>query len=290
MKRLLLALALLFFVNANLPAHAGYFADKKAQIGNYFQTKFDKREIKKVIKEQIVYANEHDLEKLSKTYSDDFVSGDGFDKETYFKLIDETWKAYKDISYTSILKDISIEGDKAYAKSFETSIATLTQVEDNIAISGELYSYSNGTYKLKKVDNKWIICGEDIDEEKSTLKYGDTRFIDMDLIVPQHVKAGEYYTSKLVIDKPENATVVASIGHETISYPQVKADEVYRKLPDDNILERMFIANKEGKHEYNVASIAMTKTEEVGDSMNVYMAGIAFIMTRVNVEAADEQN
>ena len=52
----------------------------------------------------------------------------------------------------------------------------------------------------------------------------------------------------------------------------------------------MFIANKNGKNEYNVASIAMSKSKTYGiDKVQVYMAGIAFIMTRVNVEVQNAE-
>ena len=47
----------------------------------------------------------------------------------------------------------------------------------------------------------------------------------------------------------------------------------------------MFYANKNGKNEYNVASIGVSKSEQITpEKIRVYIAGLAFIMTRVNVE------
>ena len=78
---------------------------------------------------------------------------------------------------------------------------------------------------------------------------------------------------------------IASIGREEITYPQNRNEEVFRKFPDDNILERMFYANKNGKNEYNIASVGISKSEAAGTGrIRVYLAGIAFILTRVNVE------
>ena len=84
---------------------------------------------------------------------------------------------------------------------------------------------------------------------------------------------------------PKNAMAIASIGREEITFPQSKNEEVFRNFPNDNILERMFYANKNGKNKYNVASIGLSKSEVEGfGKLKVYLAGIAFILTRVNVE------
>ena len=289
MRRLLLALALIFFVNANLPANAGYFADKKAQFVAKKQLRSDIKTIKNIMKVQNKYADAYDYDKLSGLYADNFKSSDGFDKDVYFKLIKETWESYPDISYTTDVKNIDIKDDKAVVGVYETSLATTTQVEDGVAIFGELHSYSNGNYYLTKKDGKWLIDAETIQDEKSVLKYGDLRYVDLDLKSPYKVKAGEYYTASLTVDAPDDAVVIASICKDNISYPQQKADDIFKKLPEDNLLERMFLANKDGKNEYNVASVAMSKMSIVNGSPSLYIAGIAFIMTRVNVEAPDEK-
>ncbi len=290
MKRLVLALSILLTVGITEPVHAGFFADKKAEISQSFETRADKRAIKKVLKLQEKYAAKYDLAGLSTLYHQDFVSADGFKKDIYFDLIKDTWKSYPDIVYSSEIKNIKINGTQAEVDTFETSLATTTQVEEDVKIYGELNSISNGTYYLKKFNDKWLFTSEKIKNEKSFLKYGDTRYIEMDLISPETAKAGEYYTATLKIDKPNDAFIVASICRDNITYPQPKSKEVFRNLPDDNILERMFIANKNGKNEYNIASIGMSKSRIVAfNKVQVYMAGLAFIMTRVNIEGEDAQ-
>ena len=74
-----------------------------------------------------------------------------------------------------------------------------------------------------------------------------------------------------------------------IKYPQEKPEDVFRKMPQDNILERMFLANKDGKNEYNIASVGMTKSRIYGGQVQLYLAGIAFIMTRVNIEGNQDE-
>lgn len=287
MKRLVLLSAIGLFLTANVysPANAGYFTDKKNEIVQTFAVKNAERQIKKVLEKQNDYASKYNVEGLSNLYCEDFVSGDGFTKDIYFKLIKETWESYPDIIYTIDVKEINVNGDKAKAEVYETSLATTTEIAEGVKLNGELHSSSNGTYYLKKVNGKWRIYGETVNNEKSYLKYGDTRFINMELNSPEKVKPGEYYTSSLKIDLPENSFAIASICRENISYPQSKMEEVFRKIPEDNILERMFYANKDGKNEYNIASVGVTKSEATEpNQVRIYLAGIAFIMTRVNVE------
>ena len=286
MKRIVFILSLaLFFIPVNT-AQANLFSDIHDSIVQKRQIKNDIKDVKKLIKMQDFYSAKYDIDGLKNIYADNFLSTDGFDKDTYFSLIKDTWKSYPDITYTTEINKIEVKDNSAKVKVTETSLATTTQIEDGLNVFGELHSKSEGEYFLTKNQGNWVFSGEKVINEKSFLKYGDTRFVDMDLKSPQTVKAGEYYTSSLSVNLPKDAVAIASISRDNISYPQDKAEEVYRKIPDDNILERMFLANNDGKNEYNVASVGMSKSRVLPNGrMQVYMAGIAFIMTRVNVEA-----
>ena len=88
----------------------------------------------------------------------------------------------------------------------------------------------------------------------------------------------------LLIDAITTLSLGASINKENIVYPQTKSDDAFRKMPDDNILERVFLSNKDNVNEYAVASIGITRAENYTDNqIRVYMGGLAFIMTRINV-------
>lgn len=285
MKKIFLFLTIILMISACEPVHASFFDNKKTQIIQNLETRKAKKDIKKVFIQQEKYASKYDLTSLSTLYHQDFESADGFKKDTYFDLIKETWKTYPDIVYNAKIQEIRINGNKAEIDVYETSVATTTEIAEDKAIFGELNSSSDGTYYLEKINDKWLFISEKVRNEKSFLKYGDTRFVEMDLISPKTAKAGEYYTATLKINKPEDAFIVASICKDKITYPQQKTEEVFRNLPNDNILERMFIANKDGKNEFNIATIGMSKSTQTGfGKIRIYMAGIAFIMTRVNIE------
>lgn len=241
------------------------------------------KEIENLFWTQDRYVKNYDVDSLKKLYSDNFTNNDGFTKDVYFSLIKETWETYPDITYKTKIKSIKVNGNYAIVETQESAVA-ITKEEDLIPAIGELNSASNCRYHLEKLSDHWVITGEDVLDEYSTLKYGDARFIKMNLSAPAMIKSGTPYTAKLSIDLPPEQVVIASISREKIVNPAPKPDEKYRKLSEEQILERMFTSNTENLNEYNVAAIGITKAVPVSkDNVRVFMNGLAFIMTRVNV-------
>lgn len=205
-------------------------------------------------------------------------------KDVYFKLIEETWKTYPDITYKTEIKNIEFSDNYATVFTNEVAIATSQEEIGDLTAIGELYSTSQCVYYLEKQGAKWLINSEKIIEETSTLKYGDARYINIELNAPKQIGANKDYTTTLKVDAPKDSVVIASINKENIVYPQTKSDDAFRKMPDDNILERVFLSNKDNVNEYAVASIGITRAENYTDNqIRVYMGGLAFIMTRINV-------
>ena len=280
----LLITALLFSVASTLPSQAGILAVQKAKIEQNRIKKSTYNDIKKVIDQQSVYTNKYDLKGLSSLYANDFVNSDGFNKDVYFKLIEETWKTYPDISYKTEIKNIEFSDNYATVFTNEIAVATSKETVGDLTAIGELYSISQCVYYLEKQGAKWLINSEKIIEETSTLKYGDARYINIELNAPKQIGANKDYTTTLKVDAPKDSVVIASINKENIVYPQTKSDDAFRKMPDDNILERVFLSNKDNVNEYAVASIGITRAENYTDNqIRIYMGGLAFIMTRINV-------
>lgn len=285
MKRVLLLIVLSLAVNfsINNTAEAGFLADKKAAIQ---QAKIDKtyhKEIQTLMDKQAQYAANYNLEGLKSLYSDKFIDNDGYNKEVYFKLVKDTWETYPDITYNVKIKQIELNGDYATVLTEETSFGS-TNDSELINISGELYSKGKCRYHLERHNNKWVITAEEVQEEVTTLKYGEARYINMNLSSPRIVGAGQLYTSTLSVDLPAEEIVIASINKEKIITPSEKPEDKYRRLPDEQILSRMFTSNTDNVNEYNIAVVGITKSERVDkEKVKVYMDGLAIIMTRVNV-------
>lgn len=280
----LLITALLFSIASTLPGQANILTTQKARIEQNRINRATYNDIKKVIDQQSVYTNKYDLKGLATLYAKDFVNSDGFNKDVYFKLIEETWKTYPDITYKTEIKNIEFSDNYATVFTNEVAIATSQEEFGDLTAIGELYSTSQCVYYLEKQGAKWLINSEKIIEETSTLKYGDARYINIELNAPKQIGANKDYTTTLKVDAPKDSVVIASINKENIVYPQTKSDDAFRKMPDDNILERVFLSNKDNVNEYAVASIGITRAENYTDNqIRVYMGGLAFIMTRINV-------
>lgn len=266
------------------PVQAGVLTAQRNRIEQNRIYKTTYNDIKAIIDQQAVYTNKYDLDGLSKLYSENFVNSDGFNKEVYFKLIKETWDTYPDIIYKTQINNIEFSDNYATVTVNETAIATSTEKVGEISVIGELYSTSKCVYFLEKQGSKWLINSEKIIDETSTLKYGDARYTKIELNAPKQIGANQDYTSTLKVKAPKDTLVIASINKENIIYPQTKSDEAFRKLPEDNILERVFHSNSNNVNEYTVASIGITRAENyTNNQIRVYMGGLAFIMTRVNV-------
>ena len=84
-------------------------------------------------------------------------------------MIDETWKSYPDITYTTKINKIEINGNNASVLVDETALATATKLDEDVTVYGELNSSSKGTYLLKKENN--ICCANKYKLIKTICEY-----------------------------------------------------------------------------------------------------------------------
>lgn len=241
-------------------------------------------EVKKTMYMHLKYANSYNLEGLQSLYADNYINSDGINRKIYFDLIKKTWENYPDIRYRINVKDVTVNGDRAIAQVDESAVATTVSTSGIVKEKGLLESVSESVYYLEKMNNKWLITSDHILSEKTFLRYGSAKTTEVDLTAPYQVSADTPYTSTLKIIPPKDSLIIASIGKEKITFPQKTAEEIFRKLPEDGVLERMFNANTDNINEYTVASFGITKAElGKGMEIKVYVTGLGFVMSRVNV-------
>ena len=285
MKRVLLLIAIGFLFNATvqMPAEPSFFDKKKSEIQEAQLEKHYKKEIEALFLKQEHYAKKYDIKNLKSLYGINFMDNDGYNKDVYFSLVEDTWETYPDITYETKIKNITLNGNYATVETEEFAVATTDDVER--AIVGELHSKSNCRYHLQRFSNKWEITAEEVLDEFSTLRYGAARFLNIKLESPKIVGAGQDYTSTLKIENlSPNDIVIASISQEKVINPPKKPEESYKRLSQNNSLARIFKANSDNVNEYNVAAIGITAATARDDgTFNIYMSGLAFVMTRVNV-------
>ena len=287
MKRIIITLLLILFSvpAVSLSSDASLVSDRKYRAEQRQENKQNIKHIKNLFDNHDKYANDHDIDKLGLLYADEYTNNDGFNKKAYFKSIEETWENCKDISYTTKIKTISVNGDYADVEVEETATGTIVeQVLDRVPIAGEIHSQSQGIYHLIKINDKWYIKGETALADESSLLYGDARFMNIELQAPGQVAAGETYSILLKVDEEKDSYIIGSIDHDTVTYPTSTPKNELRALSSSKTLERYLKANTDNINEYAIASLAVSKMKKLNnDNLRVYMTGLACVMKRVNV-------
>jgi len=276
--------------------------DKSSEVDEKTQSLLDKigfgkfvdetstKEIMSFFKTFQKYMEKGNLDKLKSLYADDFVNNDGFNKDTYFDLIALVSDLYDDAKYTMNVVSVTRNGDFAYALVEEEANAVTADQYKEINGTGIVRSSSKYLYHLSKIGGKWKICGLDTLAEQTSLLYGDAKFLNYDIKAPAMVKEGSKYPISFTVSQiPDDALLIASLTNDPIVYPQKNNKEVFRTFKKkNNTLERIVTANKDRYNEYATASLGITRAGIAkGDDINmikIYMTGMAFVMTRVNVE------
>ena len=285
MKRLFFTILMLAcFMNSSNTSFAGVFSPKKTEIKQVKVEKNVYKEIERVLEAQGYYAEHFDIDGLKSLYTKDFVNSDGFSWDVYFSLIEETWKTYPDITYKYKIEGVTVDGNYATVRTSEESVATTSEEFPVGKVFGELNSSSECIYYLKKIGDTWLISGEQILREKSALKFGTARFVKMTFDTPQIVGAGEVYTSSLKVHVPADTLLIGAMSQSKIVNPIEEPDKKFRAFADDKTITRMFTANEDNVNEYNAVAVAITEAAPVASGdVKVYMSGLAFVMTRINV-------
>jgi hypothetical protein len=286
MKRIVLFLALVLFTtcSGNLSAQASLVSSGQYRHEQNRVYKNEVKLIKKLMAVHNTFANKHDLQGLKPLYADSYMNNDGFNKEAYFKTIEETWEECKDLTYKTKILSIDLIGENAYVSVEEDAVGTVFDKLDDASVAGEIHGKSTGIYHLKKLNGSWLIAGETMISDESSLLYGDARFMDIELIAPLQVGAGESYTTTVKVDADENTVIIGSIEHDPVVYPSSIPKGPLRTVPKTNVLERIMKANTDNLNEYTVTSLAISKSKtDKYNNTKIYMAGLACLMKRINV-------
>ena len=240
----------------------------------------DVHAVKSLLNSQVRYANKEDYQKFIGTYDSSYINSDGLNYNDYSSLIKDIWNSYSKIKYGIKIQDINIKGDLAEVKILETSDANIQPAGN---MPGVLKSRSNSIYYLKKIDNKWKVISDTVIDETTSMMYGEAQNIDIKLTAPKEIEENVEYTASLEFKIPENIIAIASIANNKVEYPQKPAKEVFRKMPDDNILERLFVSNSDNKNEYIIASIGLTRADVKDMGIKISLTGFGYKIIRVNV-------
>ncbi len=285
MKKILSILLIASIFALSAPAtQAAIISDRSYRASVRKEQKNDIKQIKALFKKHVLLANKHDIDGLNFLYSDNYVNNDGFDKKTYFKSIEATWESCKDLTYTTEILSIEINGDHANVYVNETASGTLVEKIEDFSIAGEIHSKAKGIYHLDSINGNWYISGETALSDESSLVYGDARYMNIEIQAPAQVNSGENYTASLKVEADSNILITASITSDPVVFPTKTPQNDLRLLPETQILERIIKANTDNINEYVIASMAISRVKPVDiENYKIYMSGLACVMKRVNV-------
>lgn len=248
----------------------------------WFWSDFNSEEkaIERLLNSQVKYANRTNFKKFINTYDSSYKNSDGFNLEIYSNLIKDIWKTYDDIEYSIEIKKITVNNNKATAELVEKSFADIKMTK---AYDGELKSFADTIYNLEKINGKWKVVSDTVLDETTSMLYGSAKNLDVKLTVPNKIESNKEYCATLEFTPPQDTIAIASIASDIVEYPQKPTEEVFRALPEDNILERLFTSNTKNANEYIVASIGLTKTSINDLSLKLSLTGFGYAIKRVNV-------
>ena len=243
------------------------------------------KEVKAVLNEYVKYENAQDLDGIKNLHSDDYITIDAMPKKVYLDIINKTWKKYSDVKHQMNIKNVQINGNYAIAEVEEILSGTTTEQIDDKSVTGDLKSVSNVVYYLEHTRGSWKFASDYVVDEQTVLAFEKAKDLDIKFYAPNRILANkDYVVTFNVKGVPRDSFVIATIGQEKIIYPHKNAEEVYRKVPQDGILERVFKSNKDNLNEYVVATYCITKPVLTKDKqVETLLTGVGYIINRVNV-------
>ncbi|MGD9581572.1 MAG: nuclear transport factor 2 family protein [Vampirovibrionia bacterium] len=270
----LFSLTLIIVVSFNNPSFASSKNDIKI-----------KANIMTMIKKLQTASNNHDIDTVASFYSENYLSGDNFDKEQVLKLIKDTWQTYPDIKYTSEIKFVRFSDSWASIESYDETNGTTGKISEITNDKGDMNSESHSVIYLRKIGKDWKIVGDLTYFETATVKFGTAKTLNIKFSSPGQVKAGEMYSAKILTEVPVGAFTVGSITQEPLIYPGIRPKEKFRTInQNQGNLERVFESNENNLNEVVTATVGITElTEDNQARPTVQLKGLCIIGNRINV-------
>lgn len=243
-------------------------------------------EIKEFFQQQKVLLNESNIEELKKCYAEEYSSNDGFNKNTLFKLFEETLKNHPDIKYDIAITDLTVNEDCATVKTCNKSIATTAEKSDVTNDKGILSIDMETVFNLKKTNDHWEIVSEKTTAEKTSLFYGSCKNSAINLCAPTEIEPNTEYTVTLEVPERNAKLAMGSIKKEIITYPAQEIPDIFKSFDSIGVIERIFKSNNTGNNETVAASVAFAapNINKNTSDLDIKITGLGILLQRINVE------
>jgi hypothetical protein len=246
-------------------------------------------EVKRVFEQQKCFLNEAKIDNLKVLYADDYLSNDGFDKNTLFQLYQDTLKNHPDIKYDIFITKITVDGDYATVKTVNKSKATTLQKSPITNDSGLLSVDMETIFYLQKKCGLWQIVAEQTISERTSLLYGECKNADIKLFAPEFISTDKEYTVGLEVPEKYAKFAMGSIKKELITYPSEDPGDIFKVFDSSGLIERIFQPNLQEKNETIAASVAFATPSLTGtNNLDLKISGIGVLLQRVNLYSAPQ--
>ena len=257
--------------------------------------KKDLKDVVKITKKIKKLADKNKIDKLSEYYSENYVSFDGYNKKEIIEVFKTASKLYPDVkTKEKILKVEEKDGIvKVYINELSKTDMTV-KGQDAIyslegKVKGKMETVADYSISYKKENDGWKIVGDEIFLEETKIFYGEALDVKFEMETPENIVEGEEFCVKTTVEMPKNRFVVGSIGHDKIVFPPEKYNDPYRSVDETGILERIMVANKDGKNEYANSTFAFIAPREIKDKNDNKMvkpaiSGMGIYLRRMNIK------
>jgi len=291
---LILALSLIVCPNTGMPSFAQEKSktDSSPKENRYIYTYCVKKDQSEDAKALNVFLdgylnalNSHDLKKIGDFYASNYVSGDGFKKAEMLDLVKQTLEKCPDIKYSTTVKNLRLENNRASIELNEDVTATTQDKSEITKDNGVVKGNSQSILYLVKYGSGWFIVSDKTLYEETVVKYGTAKKINVSFQTPEQILSGENYTASVKVDMPSDIFGLGSITSVPLIYPAKQPEETFRQIPSEiNTLERVIKSNKNCLNEIASASLSFCEAERTSyTSLNLKVSGITVILKRVNV-------
>ena len=242
-------------------------------------------ELNTFIAKYLIDLNSHDIQKIEDYYASNYISGDGFNKNQVIDLIKQIWKKCPDLKYTTVIKNLRLDNNRASIEFSENITATTKDKSEITKDTGSVNGMSHNILYLEKYGCGWKIITDKTLFEETAVKYGAAKNINIDFNAPEQVISGEDYTASLKINLPADVFALGSLASVPLVYPSKQPAETFRQIPlESNTLERVIKSNKDCLNELSSASVSFCEAQRTNyTNLNLKVTGIAVVLKRINV-------
>ena len=242
-------------------------------------------ELNNFLANYLIDLNAHEIQKIETYYASNYISGDSLNKEQVLDLIKQTWEKYPDLKYSTTVKNLRLDNNRASVELSENITATTKDKSEITKDKGCVNGTSHNVLYLEKYGCGWKIITDKTLYEETAIKYGTAKNININFDVPEQVLSGENYTALLNVDLPPEVFALGSLASVPLVYPIKQPEETFRQiLPDLKTLERLIKSNKDGFNEISSASVSFCEAQRTNyTNLDLKVTGIAVILKRVNV-------